>query len=263
MLQPKQTNSEEKKYWVPALERADLILKALGDHPGEYKMSDLCRETGINKSSMFSLLRTMEELEWISKEPEERYAVGPGISGYGQQLPKGGYNLVELFFQKVDAGIAELGETFQLSVLEGTDIIYLAKQEGPSLVKIDSTPGMRFPAYATAMGKVMLAGLPEAELTDRLQGVLLQSLTPNTLTDWNKLSMELGQIRQQGYALDEEEVIQGICCVAAPVRNHEGQVIAAVSASMLRHVFQEKQQTAISEVTKLAARLNPKHPDFS
>ncbi|NQX45116.1 IclR family transcriptional regulator [Paenibacillus tritici] len=249
----------DQKYWVPALERADLILRAISRTPGAHKMTDLCEETGINKSSMFSLLRTMETLQWVAKDAGERYALGAGVSYYNtvyNESLKQNTNLVERFLAESVQSVRAVGETFQLSVLDRNEIIYLAKQEGQSLVRLESSPGMRFPAHATAMGKMMLALLPEEELERRYPGKSLSAVTSHTLTDWPAFTAALAGIRQSGYAMDREEIIQGISCVAAPVLDAAGKVIAAVSTSMLQHAFTAKQEAAVREVQRLARKLS-------
>ncbi|AIQ59936.1 IclR family transcriptional regulator [Paenibacillus borealis] len=249
----------ERKYWVPALERADLILTAISRKPGEHKMTDLCDETGINKSSMFSLLRTMETLQWVVKDDSEAYALGAGITYYNtvyNESLKQNTSLVERFMVRSAQSVKVIGETFQLSILDRDEIIYLAKQEGPSLVRLESSPGMRFPAHATAMGKMMLALLPDGELERRYSGKTLTAVTSHTLTDWAEFTGELSDIRQAGYAVDREEIIQGISCVAAPVLDAAGNAVAAVSTSMLQHAFADKQEAAVREVRELAGKLS-------
>lgn len=222
-------------------------------------MTDLCEETGINKSSMFSLLRTMETLGWVVKDAGERYALGAGISYYNtvyNDSLKQNMNLVERFLAESVQSVGAVGETFQLSVLDRDEIIYLAKQEGQSLVRLESSPGMRFPAHATAMGKMMLALLPDGELERRYSGKSLSAVTSHTLTDWSEFTAALAAIREEGYAMDREEIIQGISCVAAPVLDAAGRAVAAVSTSMLQHAFAAKQESAIREVTALAGKLS-------
>jgi DNA-binding IclR family transcriptional regulator len=249
----------DRKYWVPALERADLILTAISRKPGEHKMTDLCDETGINKSSMFSLLRTMETLQWVVKDDREAYALGAGVSYYNtvyNESLKQNTNLVERFLAGSAQSVRVIGETFQLSVLDRDEIIYLAKQEGPSLVRLESSPGMRFPAHATAMGKMMLALLPDGELIRRYSGKTLTAVTSHTLTDWAEFTAALSEIREAGYAVDREEIIQGISCVAAPVLDAAGNAVAAVSTTMLQHAFADKQEAAVREVIELARKLS-------
>ncbi|KAI7255398.1 hypothetical protein KC345_g11138, partial [Hortaea werneckii] len=205
-------------------------------------MTDLCDETGINKSSMFSLLRTMETLQWVVKDEGEAYALGAGVSYYNtvyNESLKQNMNLVERFLSGSAQSVKVIGETFQLSILDRDEIIYLAKQEGPSLVKLESSPGMRFPAHATAMGKMMLALLPEDEIGRRYSGKKLSAVTSRTLTDWAGFTAALSDIRQAGYAVDREEIIQGISCVAAPVLDAAGNAVAATLQEIMKEAIDE------------------------
>lgn len=249
----------DKKYWVPALERAHAILAAVAARPGKLKLTDLCEATGINKSSMFSLLRTMETLAWVSKGKDETYSLDSGIAYLNEAFlasRRQSSNLVERFLELSKESVSRVGETFQLSVLDRGDILYLAKQEGPSLVRLESRPGMRFPAYATAMGKMMLSALGREQLEALYPARRLAPVTPHTVTEWEAFGGILAEIRVTGYALDKEEVIKGICCVAAPVRDEGGTVIASVSTSMLKDAFEEKQALAIREAVELADMLS-------
>ncbi|MBC8079892.1 MAG: IclR family transcriptional regulator [Gorillibacterium sp.] len=244
----------ERKYWVPALERANLILNKIANGHGKLKLIELSKETGINKSSIYSLLRTMESLEWVTKDRSEAYALGRAMVFYNQSFLRSD-NLVERFLESSPSVVENIGESVQLSMLDGNEIVYLAKKEGPSLVRLISEPGMRFPAYATAMGKMMLSALSEDNVKELLADAPLNSLTPNTITDLDRLLEELDGIRKNGFAIDHEEVIQGFICVAAPIRNPSGHTIAAISTSMLKHVWELKKDMAVSEILRLAEQL--------
>lgn len=249
----------DKKYWVPALERANAVLDAIAKKHGVLKLSDLCEETGINKSSMFSLLRTMEELKWVRKNGNEAYELGESIAFLNSmynEFSKKNTSLLEAFMVHSVQSVQEIGETFQLSVLNGHEIIYLAKQEGNSIVKLASKPGMKFPAHATAMGKMMLSAMDVLEIERLYPEKALTQITPHTITNWQAFLSELAVIREQGYALDGEEIIEGIYCIAAPIHDADGNVVAAISTSMLHHAYRVKQEKAVQELLKLAKQIS-------
>jgi DNA-binding IclR family transcriptional regulator len=106
------------------------------------------------------------------------------------------------------------------------------------------------------MGKMMLALLPPEELTRRYPDSLLSPVTSHTVTEWKLFTAALAEIRLGGYAVDHEEIIEGICCVAAPVMDASGKAVAAVSTSMLRHAYLDKQEAAIQEVIRLGEKLS-------
>ncbi len=128
-------------------------------------------------------------------------------------------------------------ETVHLAVLDHQEVIYLRKYESVPPTTLYSRVGRRAPAYCTGVGKVLLAHLPESDLSALLQTVKLERRTQNTITDQAALEVELAKIRQQGYAIDNMEHEDGVYCIACPIRGHTGEVIAAtsVTAPSFRH----------------------------
>jgi DNA-binding IclR family transcriptional regulator len=247
----------DDKYRVPAIERAHLILKEISLQPGKLKLIDLSRTLEINKSSMYSLLLTMENLGWIEKETGETYRLGRELSRLGHAAVQH-RDLNESFHKEASISKLKLGESLQLAKLDGKEVLYLAKEEALTPVRLASEPGMRLPAHATALGKVMLADLSddEIDLLYRSDQEPFPQLTVHSITSLQALKKSLEQIRQQGYELDLEEAVIGFSCAAAQVRNAEGKVIAAVSCSMMLPQWEQKKQSCIEEVCKLAHKLS-------
>ncbi|WP_248930432.1 IclR family transcriptional regulator [Paenibacillus hamazuiensis] len=246
----------EKKYWVPALEKANDVLLLIAEAPSSLKLIDLSKRLGINKSSMFSLLSTMEALEWVVREEDGTYSLGNRLGLIGNAFFKQ-FSLIDLFRKEASAVKLKLGETIQLAKLEQTDVLYLAKEEVPSPVRLASEPGKKFPAHSTALGKALLAMLPPDEF-DRIYAneTLEPCMTPYALKTKRELRSQLDAIRQNGYAFDLQEAVVGFCCVAAPVLNLRGEAVAAISCSMFQHVWEEKKELAIREICALAKRLS-------
>jgi IclR family transcriptional regulator, KDG regulon repressor len=244
-----------KKYWVPALERADSILRMLAIHPAEYRLMDLSKSLEINKSSMFSLLNTMENLQWIQKEKDGTYSLGLSLgmlsASYFRQ-----FNLVETFHQIAPQHVHRLGETAQLSSLNGNNIFYLAKQESKSPIRIATDPGMRRPAHGPSLGKVLLSQYSYEQLLELYPEEQLEPLTPYTITNREELWKQLQDVRRKGYATEKGEVAEELFCVAAPIWDHENQMIASVSFTMLEANWNEKRESAITEVINLAHHLS-------
>ncbi|MEI7027416.1 IclR family transcriptional regulator [Paenibacillus sp. y28] len=255
-MEPDNKPSAEKKYWVPALERADSILRLIRAEPSALKLMDLSKRLDINKSSMFSLLHTLEALQWVTRLPGDTYAIGPGIGQFGSAYLQQ-FDLSRAFQQEAAASRTRIGETVQLACLDGRDILYLAKMEAPSPVRLASDPGMRLPAYATAMGKALLAELEDAEVLRLYPESGLAQLTPRTVPDAAALLAELARIRKEGLAYDDQEAVIGFCCVGAAVYDASGRAAAAVSFSMPAHQWAVKQEQATEELRGLARRLSP------
>ncbi|MCR8644032.1 IclR family transcriptional regulator [Paenibacillus sp. N1-5-1-14] len=247
----------EKKYWVPALEKANDILLLIAQFPSELKMMDLSKQLNIHKSSMFSLLNTMEILGWIVRNADSTYGLGVQMGMLGMCYSNNN-SLIHSFHREAAISRELLGETIQLAKLEQQDVLYLAKEEAPTPVKLASHPGMKLPAHATALGKCMLARLDQAKLTQLypVEEATLKVLTPYTLSTTRQLKQELTEIRVNGYALDQQESVEGFQCVAAPIVQANGQVVAAVSCSMPKHVWEHKEQAVIREIVSLAERLS-------
>ncbi|MDR6549223.1 IclR family transcriptional regulator [Paenibacillus qinlingensis] len=245
----------ERKYWVPALERAQDVLQLVAAGPSKLKLMDLSAATGINKSTMFSLLHTMETLNWVIKEKGDTYALGSFFGMIGNAYFSG-MSLVKLFEEKASRSVERLGETIQLGRLEKGELVYLAKKEGATQVRLISEPGMRLPAYATAMGKVLLAARADKQVLSYYEEGSFQSYTPNTVQSGEELLVQLRIARENGYAVDQEEVVLGFCCIAMPILDRNGESIAAVSCSMPVHQWTVKQDLAKQEMKLLAHALS-------
>lgn len=252
--------SEERKYWVPALEKADKVLTVLAQEPAKHKLIDLSKKLEINKSSMFSLLSTMETLGWVKRAAGDTYTLGHTFAEFGSSYLKQ-YDLHPFFMDEAVAVRDRLQETIQLAKRIDDQVLYMGKVEANSPVRLQSEPGMRLPAHATALGKAMLSQLSDHERLALYPQVDLPKLTPHTIDNRNELFAQLDVIRKQGYALDDQESVMGFRCVAAPIMagNNANQA-AAVSCSMLLHQWEVKSNQAIEEMKGLAQRLSlPNH----
>ena len=127
--------------------------------------------------------------------------------------------------------MAKLGETGHLAALDGTDVTTTVVVDGWRSVRMHSTVGKRSPAHATAIGKVLLAGLPDEEVRRRYADATLERRTPATLGSVGELLDHLAETRRSGCAFDREELEAGLHCIAAPVRDHTGTVLAAAGIS--------------------------------
>ena len=132
----------------------------------------------------------------------------------------------------LDALSERIGESTSVSILDGAEIVYVARASQRRVMSIALMPGSRLPAYCTSMGRVLLAALPEAEAAARLGPGPLPARTPRTLTDPAAILAELSRVRAQGYALIDQEVEAGLCSIAVPVRDAQGRVVAALNVGL-------------------------------
>ncbi|TFE29494.1 IclR family transcriptional regulator [Cohnella luojiensis] len=247
--------TEQKKYWVPALEKAHDVLMLISRSPGKNKLIDLSNQLGINKSSMFSLLHTLEALQWVHKNEGEGYSIGSVMADFGYSFLQG-FDLQERFREEASLVRDRLGETIQMSKLDGSEIWYLGKVEAITPFRLVSEPGMRMPAHSTAMGKALLAFQPREYVESLYKSDCLQPLTVHTAKTKQELMKQLDLARERGYALDMQEAVLGIQCVAAPIFNRLEQALYAVSCSMPVHHWEEKAERATLEICELARKLS-------
>lgn len=252
----------DRKYWVPALEKAQLVLECIERRPYRLRLAELARELQLNKSSLYSLLLTMEELQWVKRDHMDTYGIGPILGSIGGAYFRN-MNKVADFHREAVAVKQVLEESLQFAERIGAEVLYLAKEEWPGPVRIASEPGMRYPAHATALGKVMLAELPEAELDGLYrredagaEQPLAPSLTKHTVADYARLKEQLQEIRSRGYALEMEEAVEGFCCVAARVERPDAGGGLAVSCTMPLHQWERKREAVLEAVCGLARRLS-------
>jgi IclR family KDG regulon transcriptional repressor len=209
------------------------IFELLVQHQDGLSLSEICATLGLPKSSGHALLMTLRERGYLRDGRRERtYRLGPALFEIGSayiastSLVGDGQEIVRETARACD-------ETVHLAVLDGADVLYVAKEEGTRTIRMVSSVGRRFPAHGTGVGKVLLSALDEAALRERFpEGHKLAALTAGTITDPQALRAELAAIRARGYALDHEESTPGLCCVAAPVYGDAGTVVAAMSIAV-------------------------------
>jgi DNA-binding IclR family transcriptional regulator len=197
----------------------------------------------------------MEALDWVRKEPDDRYSLGSTFAALGNAYFSS-FRIVDRFMAEAAATVEEVGETVQLARLERHEIVYMAKKEAPTPVRLISEPGFRMPAYCTALGKVLLSALGPAAVRNLFEHVELKPLTPNTIRSFEQLEEQLSQIRETGYGFDMEEAVAGFRCVAAPVYDRDRNAVAAVSVSMLAQQWDAKRDKAVEAIRRLADQLS-------
>jgi DNA-binding IclR family transcriptional regulator len=242
---------------LSSVSKALTLLDAFTAEKPELTLSELARRAGAHKSSAFRLLSTLEAHGFVEKSPSGRgYRLGwKPLELSGRLL--GRYELRELAAPHMEELAQKSGEIVHLSILDGAEIVYLDKRGRSQPLTVSTTVGGRSPAHASAMGKVLLAGLPPAEVPRLLGGRPLQRFTPTTITDRRRLARELEAIRRQGFALDNEEAFPGIRCVAAPLRGRAGRVLAALSLTVPAQRMGARRQAELKNwVTDTAARIS-------
>ncbi len=218
---------------VKSADRALELLEMFAEHPDGLTLTDVSERMGWPKSSSLALLRTLQNRDFLEiSSSTGRYRLGPRVAALGSAY-LGNINLAQDGAEIVRGMSRACDETVHLAVLRGTDVLYVAKEEGGGRMRMVSMVGRMIPAHGTGVGKMLLASLPPEEL-DRLYpvGTDLPRLTERTVTDRIAFVHRLEQIRERGYATDSGESTVGVQCLAAPVRDINAQVIAAMSISV-------------------------------
>jgi IclR family KDG regulon transcriptional repressor len=206
------------------------LVKAFSDNEYEIGISDLGKRLQLPKSTVHRLASTLIDADMLEQNPENgKYRLGLIL-----------FELGSLVRRKMDfsseakptlmALREKTGETVHLAILGHTSIIYVNSLESKQAIRMTMDVGVRKPAYCTAAGKILLA-FEAPDVTEYILSAGLPERTPNTITDSAALREELASIRTLGYALDDEECELGLRCIAAPVRNYSGHVIAATSVA--------------------------------
>jgi IclR family KDG regulon transcriptional repressor len=235
----------------PAVLTALSILELLGASQ-ELGVTELARKLGMGKSSVHRLLNTLAHKGYIEKNPQTgRYRLTYQLFAVATAAA-GRYGLKEVAAPVMERLATEACESVNLGVLEADRVLNIHKVQGPHPIRlhIDAPGGVA--AYATGLGKVLLAGLASGELERRLAGARLARLTPTTITTRRALLAELRRVRTQGYAVDNEECSAGVRAVAAPVCDRSGSVVAAISVAGPTHRLSDARLNALAPAVRAA-----------
>jgi IclR family transcriptional regulator, pca regulon regulatory protein len=216
-------------HFVQSLQRGLGVIKAFDAEARELTLSDVARRTGLSRAAARRFLLTLVDLGYVRSDGRY-FSLSPRVLELGFSYLSS-LSLPEVAEPHLEALAAEVRESSSLSVLDGGDIVYVARVPVSRIMTVAINVGTRFPAYATSMGRVLLAGLPGDELAAYLDGVDLQRLSPRTITSPRGLRSELQRARAQGWAIVNQELEEGLRAVAAPVRDASDRVVAAVNVS--------------------------------
>lgn len=247
--------ADRGEHFVQSLERGLAVIRAFGPEEPELTLSDVARRTGLTRAAARRFLLTLCDLGYVRSDGK-RFALTPRVLELGYAYLSS-LSLPEIAEPHLERLAAEVRESSSVSVLDGDEIVYVGRVPTSRIMRVSINVGTRFPAYATSMGRVLLAALTEAELDAYLARAVLEPLTARTLTDVGELRAELDRIRAQGWALVDQELEEGLRSVAAPVRGREGTVVAAVnvSAHASRASREAVRKTLLPPLLATAARI--------
>ncbi|WP_244236196.1 IclR family transcriptional regulator [Micromonospora inaquosa] len=215
--------------FVQSLERGLAVIRAFdGEHP-QLTLSEVARRTGLTRAAARRFLLTLVELGYVHTDGR-LFSLRARILELGYAYLSS-LSLPEVAQRHMEALVARVHESCSVSVLDGDQVVYVARVPTKRIMTVGISVGTRFPAYATSMGRVLLAAQPVDWLDDYLATAQLRPLTRRTVTDPAKLRAVLTKIAAQGYAIVDQELEEGLRSVAAPIHGENGSVIAAVNVS--------------------------------
>jgi IclR family pca regulon transcriptional regulator len=190
-------------------------------------ITDAARLTGLDRATVRRSLLTLSELGYADYDGKF-FTLTPKVLRLGHAYLSA-TPLPAIVQPHLDLLSEKVGQSASASVLDGTEILYVARASQKRVMSINLTPGSRLPAYCASMGRVLLAALPEAEARAILARSDLKANTPRTITDPEKLIAEFRSVRAHGYAVIDQELELGLCSIAVPVENDRGQLICALN----------------------------------
>jgi len=214
-----------------SLMRALTLLERLSEAPGGVNLTDLSLQLGMPAATVHRLLSTFEELDFIEQDAElglwfvglKAFTVGNAFLNRRDFVASARPHMHHL--------VEQCGETVNLGVIDQGEVVFISQVESQEVMRMIVRLGSRSPIHASGVGKALLANMPEQRVANILQRRGLARFTDHTIDNPSALRAELEQVRQQGYALDDEEHAVGLRCVAAPIFDENGQALAAISLS--------------------------------
>ena len=222
--------SDREAHFVQSLERGLAVIRAFDARRPELTLSEVARHCDLTRAAARRFLLTLADLGYVRTDGR-LFRLTPRVLELGYAYLSS-LSLPEVAAPHLERLVAEVHESSSMSVLDGDDIIYVARVPTARIMTVAINVGTRFPAYATSMGRVLLAALPAADLAAYLARVRLERLAPRTFTSPEALRAELERVSAQGWAIVDQELEAGLRSVAAPVRDKAGTTVAAINVSV-------------------------------
>lgn len=231
MSHSKTTRPRRSPYQIQVLDRALALLEALSQDGPDLNLPQISELLGLHKSTAHRLIMVLDRHRLIERNSTTgKYRLGLKLFELGTKAVSQ-LDLRERARPFLEQLVQAIGETVHLCIYDDGEVVYLDKIEPARSIRLASSVGRRNPAHCTAVGKAIMAFLPESQVERAVQKHGLRQLTRNSVGSLAELKGNLARVRELGYAVDNEENEEGVCCVGAVVRNYEGEPVAAISAS--------------------------------
>lgn len=224
-------NTNDKSNHVQSVGRAVQLIDLLAGEGQELSLTEMSKALGWPKSTVHGILSTLRDYNYVEQSPVNgRYRLGIRLFELGNVVARS-WDIREVALPVMQRLNRKLGEMVHLATEDKGEVLYIEKLDSRQMFRIVSETGVRLPMHCSALGKVLLAYKPRNEIKWILTRQGMRRMTRNTITDPQVLEKELAAIRQQGYGVDDREIMDSLRCVAAPIFGKEGRVRYAISVS--------------------------------
>ena len=245
------------RYFINSLSKGLTALQAFGEAGHPLTLSEIAKALRANNTTATRLCYTLAELGFIQRDGQRRYHLTPKVLTLGHSYISGlaWYEVAQYYLEKL---FREVQETVSLSILEGSEIIYVLRIRKRKYLPFDIQIGTKLPVYCTAMGKVLMAMGPPQKTQSILKTLEFKSLTARTITRLDKFLEELDRVRKKGYGINDEELSIGNRSVAAPILNEHGYAVAAIHIAVptTEHSRSQMEKILAPQVIKTAHEIS-------
>jgi IclR family pca regulon transcriptional regulator len=215
--------------FIQSMERGLGVIRVFDADSPELTLSEVAKATGLTRAAARRFLHTLVQLGYMRTDGR-RFSLRPKILELGYSYLSS-LSLPEVAMPHLEQLVEKVHESSSISVLDGDEVVYVARVPTKRIMRIAISVGTRFPAFATSMGRVLLAGQSDEWLDGYLASAKLRAITEHTIAEPGRLRSELMRIRREGWALVDQELEEGLRSIAAPIRNGDGRVLAAINIS--------------------------------
>lgn len=215
--------------FVQSLERGLAIIRVFNSERSALTVTEIAQQVGLTRAAVRRFLLTLTELGYVTGK-NNRFELTPRVLELGYSYLSA-LSFPDVALPRLERLVSETAEASEGSILDRGDIVYVVRVPGPAMMTISVNVGARRPAHATAMGRALLANLPPADLEEFLAKNELTPVLPRTITNTDEFLAELKRVRDDGYALVNQELEEGLVAIAVPIRDRRGRARAAINLS--------------------------------
>ncbi len=250
-----ESKDKEDKNMMSGVTRTIKILEVLSKE-GSINLENLSKQTELPKATLLRFLSTLSSLGYVCRDDADRYSLTLRLFSIGSRALSQN-DLIAKARPFAKQLCEDLGETVHMGILEGNKAVYILKEESSYTLRMYSRVGKVIPLYCTAIGKIFLAEKSEEDLAAYFKTTVMKPFTVHTIKTIEAMKEVLALIRKRGWAIDDQEHEENVMCIAAPIRDYTGQVIAALSVSWPLFRFNKDDfEKTVKEITNATEQLS-------